>query len=104
MARSWEQPGEAVLGNVEMTLNLLEALRREAPEAAIVLVGSAQVYGAPEELPVSEDSPLRPASPYAVSKASCEALGDFYAASHGMRIVQMRPFNHAGPARARSTC
>jgi GDP-4-dehydro-6-deoxy-D-mannose reductase len=94
---SWERPAEALLGNVEMTLNVLEAVRHEAPEATVVLVGSGQVYGAPGELPVTEESPLEPNNPYAVSKASCDMLGHQYAESHGMRVVRMRPFNHAGP-------
>jgi GDP-4-dehydro-6-deoxy-D-mannose reductase len=97
---SWERPAEALLANVEMTLNVLEAVRHETPEATVVLVGSGQVYGAPDELPVTEESPLEPNSPYAVSKASCDMLGHQYAESHGMRVVRMRPFNHAGPGQS----
>jgi GDP-4-dehydro-6-deoxy-D-mannose reductase len=96
-SRSWERPHEALLTNVEMTLNLLEAVRREAPEATVVLVGSGQVYGEPERLPVGEDAPLAPGNPYAVSKATCDMLARQYADAHGLRIVRMRPFNHAGP-------
>ena len=97
---SWERPAEALLGNVEMTLNVLEAVRHEAPEATVVLVGSGQVYGAPDELPVTEESPLEPNNPYAVSKASCDMLGRQYAEGYGMRVVRMRPFNHAGPGQS----
>jgi GDP-4-dehydro-6-deoxy-D-mannose reductase len=100
VARSWERAGETLLGNVEMTLNLLEAVRGGAPEAAVVLVDSGQVYGVPDELPVTEAAALRPGSPYAVSKASCELLGSQYARAHGMRVVQMRSFNHAGPGQS----
>ena len=97
---SWEQPPEALLTNVEMTLNLLEAVRAEAPAAAVVLVSSGQVYGAPDALPVTEDAPLAPGNPYAVSKAACDLLGAQYAEAHGMRVVRMRPFNHAGPGQS----
>lgn len=97
---SWERPHDALLTNVAMTLNLLEAVRYEAPEATVVLVGSGQVYGEPEELPVSEDAPLRPGNPYAVSKASCDMLGSQYAEAFGMRVVRLRPFNHAGPGQS----
>ena len=98
--RSWERPEEAVLSNLEMTLNILESARSEAPGATVVLVGSGQVYGDSGSLPVTEDSPLEPASPYAVSKAACDMLGAQYAAAHGMRVLRMRPFNHAGPGQS----
>ena len=97
---SWERPAEAVLKNIEMTLNVLEAVRHEAPTATVVLIGSGQIYGEPDALPVTEDSPLEPGNPYAVSKASCDMLGRQYAESHGMQVVRMRPFNHAGPGQS----
>ena len=97
---SWERPDEALLTNIEMTLNVLEAVRHEAPAATIVLVGSGQVYGEPADLPVTEDSPLAPGNPYAVSKAACDMLGRQYAETLGMRVVRLRPFNHAGPGQA----
>lgn len=97
---SWEQPHEALLTNVEMTLNLLEAVRAGAPGAAVVLVSSGQVYGAPSELPVTEDAALRPGNPYAVSKAACDLLGAQYAEAHGLRVVRLRPFNHTGPGQS----
>lgn len=97
---SWERPHEALLTNVEMTLNVLEAVRHEAPEATVALVGSGQVYGEPERLPVTEEAPLEPGNPYAVSKASGDMLGRQYADAHGMRVVRLRPFNHAGPGQS----
>lgn len=97
---SWERPVEAMLKNVEMTLNLLEAVRHEAPGATVVLVGSGQVYGEPDALPVTEEAPVKPGNPYAVSKASCDMLGRQYAEGYGLRIVRMRPFNHAGPGQS----
>jgi GDP-4-dehydro-6-deoxy-D-mannose reductase len=95
-----EQPGEALLGNLEMALNVLEAVRRESPEAVVVLVGSGQVYGRPRSLPLTEDAPMTPDNPYAVSKASSDLLGRQYAEAHGMSVVRMRPFNHAGPGQS----
>lgn len=99
-SRSWERPADALLPNVQMTLNLLEAVRREAPSARVVLVGSGQVYGAPERLPVDERAPLSPANPYALSKATAETLGQQYAEAFGLRVVRLRPFNHAGPGQS----
>ena len=97
MARSWEEPATTLTANLAMTSNLLEAVRLEARDAAVVLVGSSEVYGPPERLPVDEDAALRPQNPYAVSKAACDLLGGQYADAFGMRVVRVRPFNHAGP-------
>jgi GDP-4-dehydro-6-deoxy-D-mannose reductase len=95
--RSWESPSETLLANLQMTVNLLEAVRAEAPEAAVVVAGSGEVYGPPERLPVTEEAPLRPQNPYAVSKAACDLLAGQYADAFDMRIVRTRAFNHAGP-------
>jgi GDP-4-dehydro-6-deoxy-D-mannose reductase len=100
VGRSWEAPVETLTENVAMTANLLEAVRLHAPEAAVVVAGSGEVYGPPERLPVDEDAPLRPQNPYAVSKAACDLLAGQYADAFGMRVVRMRPFNHAGPGQS----
>jgi GDP-4-dehydro-6-deoxy-D-mannose reductase len=96
-AASFERPAEAFLGNLEMTLNLLEAVRQEAEAATLVLVGSGQVYGFPDELPATEETAFDPQSPYATSKAGADLLGRQYERAFGIRVVRMRPFNHAGP-------
>jgi GDP-4-dehydro-6-deoxy-D-mannose reductase len=98
--RSWEDPGETLRENLDMTVNVLEAVRRSAPDAAVLLVGSGEIYGAPERLPVGEEAPLRPQNPYAVSKAACDLLGGQYADAHGLRVVRTRSFNHAGPGQS----
>ena len=97
---SWEQPDSALITNLELTLNTLEAVRAAAPGAVVVLVASGQVYGAPTELPVTEDAPLHPGNPYAVSKAASDLLGGQYAEAYDMRVVRLRPFNHAGPGQS----
>lgn len=99
-ALSWDQPAVALLPNVQMTLNVLDAVRRGAPEATVVLVGSGQVYGEPEQLPVDEEAPLAPANPYALSKTTSELLAGQYADAFGLGVVRLRPFNHAGPGQA----
>jgi GDP-4-dehydro-6-deoxy-D-mannose reductase len=99
-SESWERPDQGLLTNLEMTLNLLEAVRHGCPEATVVLVGSGQVYGEPELLPISEDEPLEPGNPYAVGKAASDMLGRQYAEAFGMRVVRLRPFNHAGPGQS----
>jgi GDP-4-dehydro-6-deoxy-D-mannose reductase len=98
--RSWDAPAETLTANVAMTTHVLEAVRLEAPEAAVVVIGSGEVYGPPVSLPVDEDAPLRPQNPYAVSKAACDLLACQYAEAFGMRVMRMRPFNHAGPGQS----
>jgi GDP-4-dehydro-6-deoxy-D-mannose reductase len=97
VSRSWEDPERALTENVAMTLHVLEATRREAPGASVVEAGTGEVYGPPASLPVTEDAPLHPQNPYAVSKAAAELLAGFYADAHGARVVRTRAFNHAGP-------
>ena len=96
-SESWNRPDQGLLTNLAMTLNLLEAARHEAPNATVVLVGSGQVYGDAPALPITEDQPLEPGNPYAVGKAASDMLGRQYAEAFGMRVVRLRPFNHAGP-------
>jgi GDP-4-dehydro-6-deoxy-D-mannose reductase len=100
VGRSWEAPAETIAENVTMTANLLEAVRHEAPGAAVVLISSGEIYGPPDRLPVDEDAPLRPQNPYAVSKAASDLLGGQYSDATGLRVVRLRPFNHTGPGQS----
>jgi GDP-4-dehydro-6-deoxy-D-mannose reductase len=100
VGRSWEAPAETISENVAMTANLLEAVRREAPSATVVLISSGEIYGPPDRLPVEEEAPLRPQNPYAVSKAAADLLGGQYADATGLRVVRLRPFNHTGPGQS----
>ena len=100
VGRSWAEPRPALLENQEMTLNVLEAVRASAPAARVLLASSGEVYGAPRELPLSESAPLRPQSPYAVSKAAADLLGELYADAQGLHVVRARAFNHAGPGQS----
>jgi GDP-4-dehydro-6-deoxy-D-mannose reductase len=97
VGRSWEDPASTLTGNLAMTLNLLEAVRAEAPSAVFLLACSSEEYGPPLVVPTTEDEVLKPANPYAVSKASCDLLGGLYAHAHGLRVIRARAFNHSGP-------
>jgi GDP-4-dehydro-6-deoxy-D-mannose reductase len=97
---SWEHPRRTLRENAETTLNVLEAVRLEAPEAAVVLAGSGEVYGAPRKLPVDESAPLAPGNPYALSKATCDLLGAQYSDVHELKVARMRAFNQAGPGQS----
>jgi GDP-4-dehydro-6-deoxy-D-mannose reductase len=100
VARSWDDPALVLRANLDMTLNLLNAVREEAPDASVVLASSSEIYGPPERLPVTEEEHLRPQNPYAVSKAACDLLGGQYAEAHGLRVVRVRAFNQAGPGQS----
>lgn len=98
---SWVAPEETFTTNVLSQINLLEAVRHECPGARIHVAGSSEEYGLvyPEETPIHEDNPLRPLSPYGVSKVAQDLLGWQYHASYGLQIVRTRAFNHTGPRR-----
>jgi GDP-4-dehydro-6-deoxy-D-mannose reductase len=99
--RSWEDPAGTLRTNVLGMLNLLEAVRGGAAAPRMVAVGSADEYGlvGPDEVPLREDAPLRPASPYAVSKVAQGYLALQYALSPGLHVVRTRTFHHTGPRR-----
>ena len=101
VAASWTAPAETIATNTLAQVNLLEALRELAPAARVLVAGSSEEYGLVElhELPIREESPLRPLSPYAVSKVAQDLLGYQYFKSHGLPIVRARAFNHTGPRR-----
>lgn len=98
---SWGHPVEAFRANAEGTLNVLTACQA-ADVGRVVAVSSADVYGAvsPAELPLTEESPLRPASPYAASKVAADYLGLQAWLGHGLPVMRVRAFNHLGPGQS----
>ncbi len=97
VGRSWQDPARTLGENVQCAVSLLEGVRNETPHTRLVWVSSCEVYGEPDSLPVAEDAIVRPANPYAVSKASGELLADVYAAAYGLTVIRARPFSHSGP-------
>jgi GDP-4-dehydro-6-deoxy-D-mannose reductase len=99
--QSWLDPGGTLRTNVLGIVHLLDAARRRGLRPAVLVVGSAEEYGpvGPEEMPIRETCPLRPSSPYAVSKVAQGALALLYGPAGGMRIVLTRTFHHTGPGR-----
>ena len=98
---SWLDPGGTMRTNVLGIVHLLDAVRRQGLRPAVLVVGSAEEYGpvGPEEMPIREETPLRPASPYAVSKVAQGALALLYGPAGGLRVVLTRTFHHTGPGR-----
>ncbi len=94
--RSLQNPQETMDVNTGGTLNLLEAAR-QAGVSRFLFASSAAVYGDHSELPLREDLPLRPLSPYAASKVAGEALCHAYRAAYGLPTVILRFFNIYGP-------
>ncbi len=98
---SWQSPAETLSTNITSQLNLLEAIRGLRLTPRFLTVGSSEEYGLvhEDELPIRETNPLRPLSPYAVSKVTQDLLGYQYFRSYGLPILRARAFNHEGPRR-----
>jgi GDP-4-dehydro-6-deoxy-D-mannose reductase len=101
VASSWNHPGRFLEVNAVGTVNLLEVARTLDLDAGVVVSSSAEVYGVvPTDLqPITEDSPLEPLSPYAVSKAAQDLLTAQYFRGYGMSTIRLRLFHHTGPRR-----
>ncbi|MEK7551041.1 MAG: GDP-mannose 4,6-dehydratase [Patescibacteria group bacterium] len=98
-AKSFENPSLVVTNNITSQLNLLEAVRKGNINPKIMIISSAEVYGivSPSDIPVDEQTPLKPASPYAISKIAQDYMGLQYNISYNLNIIRVRPFNHIGP-------
>jgi GDP-4-dehydro-6-deoxy-D-mannose reductase len=98
---SWLAPAETLSGNVLGQLNLFEAMRELDLPARVHIAGSSEEYGLvlPDEIPIREENPLRPLSPYGVSKVAQDLLAYQYWRSYGFHVVRTRGFNHTGPRR-----
>jgi len=98
---SWTTPAATLTNNITSQVNLFEAVREARIDPVIHIAGSSEEYGLvyPDEAPIKESNPLRPLSPYAVSKVAQEMLAIQYFRSYGLRVVVSRGFNHTGPRR-----
>jgi GDP-4-dehydro-6-deoxy-D-mannose reductase len=98
---SWTSPINTFQTNAIGTMNVLEAVREYNPDILTMISGSSEEYGKvyKEECPIKETQPLRPLSPYGVSKVAADMLGYQYAQSYDMNIIVTRAFNMTGPRR-----
>jgi len=98
---SWSAPNETLTTNVSGQTNLFEAVRALKLDPVVQIACSSEEYGLvlPDEVPIKETNPLRPLSPYAVSKVAQDYLGYQYFQSYGLKAIRTRGFNHTGPRR-----
>jgi GDP-4-dehydro-6-deoxy-D-mannose reductase len=102
VADSWRDPAGTLVNNLLAQVNVLEAVAEWAPNARVVVVGSAEEYGRvrPDELPLSESADLRPESPYAASKVAQDFLGLQYFLGRQLDVIRVRTFNLYGPGQS----
>src|SRR4029079_7372473 len=98
---SFDEPAATMRINIESQLNILEAIRRHDTKIRMHIAGSSEEYGLvyPDEVPMKETNPLRPLSPYAVSKVAQDKLAYQYFKSYGLHVVVTRGVNHTGARR-----
>ncbi|HZY44281.1 MAG TPA: GDP-mannose 4,6-dehydratase [Anaerolineae bacterium] len=97
--QSWNDPWATYETNIRSQLNLLQAVSAIGLRPKIMVVGSNEEYGwvSESDLPIDEDTPLRPNSPYSVSKIAQDFMGLQYFLDRDLPVVRVRPFNHIGP-------
>ncbi len=100
---SWESPQRTITNNVISTVNLLRCIQKLHMNTRLVLFGSSSEY-APSVEPIREDSPLKPSSPYAVSKIASSLLSRMYYEAFGIDIIIARPFFIIGPRKTHDVC
>ncbi len=92
---SYQNPREVIETNVLGTLNVLEATR--AYGSRMIHTSTSEVFGTPKTVPINEQHPVKPQSPYAASKAAADRICEAYRCSYGLPITILRPFNTFGP-------
>jgi GDP-4-dehydro-6-deoxy-D-mannose reductase len=102
VGESWENPSQVLRVNVLGTAELLAAARTLSSVPTTLVVSSAEVYGvvSPEQLPLREDAPTAPATPYAASKLAAEAVALQAWRGYRQPVIVVRPFNHIGPGQS----
>jgi GDP-4-dehydro-6-deoxy-D-mannose reductase len=102
VGESWENPSEVLKVNVLGTAEVLASARALPAPPTVLAVSSAEVYGvvSPAQLPLGENTPTAPATPYAASKLAAEAIALQAWRGYGQPVIVVRPFNHIGPGQS----
>jgi GDP-4-dehydro-6-deoxy-D-mannose reductase len=95
---SFKDPRGTLTNNIEGQINVLDGARALPQKPRVLIIGTAEEYGkvSAADIPITEEAPLNPVSPYAVSKIAQDYLGVMYEHAYGLPIVRVRPFNHIG--------
>lgn len=98
---SFDSAEDTLNTNILGTQRLLEAIRRVGCDPVIHVCASSEVFGRvpKERVPIDEETPFHPASPYAISKVGTDLVGRFFAEAYGMKVITTRMFTHTGPRR-----
>lgn len=98
---SWDHPHRYMSVNYNGTLNFLESIKNYSPKTFFHIPGSGEEYGEiyKNEIPITEETVMRPVNPYAVSKIAQDLIGYVYQKSYNLNIIRTRSFNHEGPRR-----
>jgi GDP-4-dehydro-6-deoxy-D-mannose reductase len=98
---SWDHPSLYMDANYKMTVNLFEACLESNINPTVLIPGSGEEFGEiyENELPITEDTILRPVNPYAVTKIAQDLISYVYFKSYGLNVIRTRAFNHEGPRR-----
>ena len=101
VAPSWDHPTHYMNVNYNGTVNFLDAMRELGINPRFLIPGSGEEYGEikEEELPIDENTILRPVNPYSVTKIAQDLIGFVYYKSYGLNVIRTRAFNHEGPRR-----
>jgi GDP-4-dehydro-6-deoxy-D-mannose reductase len=101
VAQSWQDPLNTVRTNGEGTFNVLAAARSAGVERVVTVI-SSDIYGVvgPDDLPLTEEAPFRPISPYAVSKVVADIVAQQAHLGFGQNVIRARSFSHFGPGQA----
>jgi GDP-4-dehydro-6-deoxy-D-mannose reductase len=99
VSQSWQNPAMSFSNNINIFINLLEAVRKSGIYCKILSIGSSEVYGIinSNEIPINEKHATNPISPYAVARVSQELISKVYIEGFKLKIILTRSFNHIGP-------
>jgi GDP-4-dehydro-6-deoxy-D-mannose reductase len=99
-SKSFSIPVETLTNNIVSEFSVLEVLKKhKLHEIRVIIISTGEIYGmvTPSDIPVDEATPLRPTTPYAVSKIAQDYLSLQYHLAYKLDVVRLRPFNHIGP-------
>ena len=102
VSRSWDSAKETIENNIFGQFNILESVKQLKLDCTILVIGSAEEYGNCGSKRIKETEPLKPGSPYALSKVAQDYMALQYCLNYGIKTIRVRSFNHIGPRQSES--